>query len=54
MHKILTESQDLTRLAYAAEIPLQEISAGQYTLQMTVIDRIGKTSTSQRIRFEVM
>ncbi|MBD0373015.1 MAG: VWA domain-containing protein [Pyrinomonadaceae bacterium] len=53
MRKISTEAQDLARLAYAAEFPLQEMSVGQYTLQVTAIDRIAKTTTSQRIRFEV-
>jgi hypothetical protein len=53
LRKVSTDSQDLARLAYAAEIPLQEMSAGQYILQVTAIDRIAKTSASQRIRFEV-
>lgn len=51
--KLSTESQDPTHLAYAAEIPLQEMRAGQYVLQVTAIDRIAMTSTSQRVRFEV-
>ncbi|HEX8746985.1 MAG TPA: VWA domain-containing protein, partial [Pyrinomonadaceae bacterium] len=53
LRRVSTESQDLARLAYAAELPLQEMSAGQYILQVTAIDRIAKTSASQRIRFEV-
>ncbi|HEX8174819.1 MAG TPA: VWA domain-containing protein [Pyrinomonadaceae bacterium] len=53
LRRVSTESQDLARLAYAAEIPLQEMSAGQYVLQVTAIDRIAKTSASQRLRFEV-
>ncbi|MBD0373016.1 MAG: hypothetical protein ICV60_19400, partial [Pyrinomonadaceae bacterium] len=53
LRKLSTEAQDLARLAYAAEIPLQEMSAGHYILQVTAIDRIAKTSTSQRVRFEV-
>jgi hypothetical protein len=53
LRRVSTESQDLARLAYAAEIPLQEMSAGRYVLQVTAIDRIAKTSASQRIRFEV-
>jgi hypothetical protein len=53
LRKVSTESQDLARLAYAAEIPLAQMSAGQYVLQVTAIDRIAKTSASQRIRFEV-
>jgi VWFA-related protein len=51
--KLSTESQDPTHLAYAAEIPLQEMRAGQYVLQVTAIDRIANASASQRVRFEV-
>ena len=51
--QLSTESQDPTHLAYAAEIPLQELTAGQYVLQITARDRIAQTSASQRTRFEV-
>jgi hypothetical protein len=53
LRKLENEAQDLARLAYAAEIPLQTMTAGQYVLQVTAIDRIAKTSASQRVRFEV-
>ena len=53
LRKVSTESQDLARLAYAAELPLQEMTAGQYILQVTAIDRVAKTSATQRVRFEV-
>ena len=53
LRKIETESQDFARLAYAAEIPLQTMGVGQYILQVTAIDRIAKTSASQRFKFEV-
>jgi VWFA-related protein len=53
LRKLSMEAQDVARLAYAAEIPLQDMSAGHYVLQVTAIDRIAKTSTSQRVRFEV-
>ncbi|HEX8746428.1 MAG TPA: VWA domain-containing protein, partial [Pyrinomonadaceae bacterium] len=53
MRKISTEAQDASRLIYAAEFPLQEMSVGQYILQVTAIDRIAKTTASQRVRFEV-
>jgi VWFA-related protein len=52
-HQPSTESQDPTHLAYAAEIPLQGLRAGQYVLQVTATDRIAKASTAQRVRFEV-
>jgi VWFA-related protein len=44
---------DLDRLAYAAELPLEALPAGRYVLQVTVIDRIAKTSASQRASFEI-
>jgi hypothetical protein len=53
LRKLSTEAQDPTHLAYAAEIPLQEMRVGQYVLQVTATDRIGKASASQRVRFEV-
>jgi VWFA-related protein len=51
--QLSTESQDLTHLAYAAEIPLQELKPGQYVLQVTAIDRLAKTTAAQKVRFEV-
>ncbi len=44
---------DLTRLPYAAEIPLQDLPVGRYLLKVTVIDRIAKTSASQQLDFQV-
>jgi len=44
---------DLARLAYAAELPLESMTPGHYILQVTVIDRIAKTSASQRTNFEI-
>lgn len=45
--------QDLKRLPYAADIPLSSIPAGRYRLQVTVIDRIAKTSATQHVSFEI-
>lgn len=54
LRKIETEGvADLARLPYAAEIPLNNMSAGRYLLQVTVIDRTTKTSALQRIDFEI-
>jgi VWFA-related protein len=47
------ETTDFARLPYAAEISLDNMLAGRYLLQVTVIDRIAKTSASQRVNFEV-
>jgi VWFA-related protein len=53
VRQLSADTQDPARLAYASEIPLQDISPGQYTLQVTATDRIAKTSTSQKVRFEI-
>ncbi len=54
LRKVATdEKSDFARLPYAAEIPLDNMLAGRYLLQVTVIDRIAKTSASQRVNFEV-
>jgi hypothetical protein len=46
-------TQDLQRLSYAAELPLEEFPAGRYVLLFTAIDRIARTNAVQRIRFEI-
>ena len=54
LHTINTDSAtDLTRIPYAAELKLEGLAAGKYVLQLTVIDRIAKTSSSRRYRFQV-
>lgn len=44
---------DPNRLAYAAELPLELMTPGHYVLQVTIIDRIAKTSAMQRTNFEI-
>src|ERR1043165_848073 len=44
---------DLERIPYAAEIPLTELSPGRYILQVTLIDRVSKQSTSRQTHFDV-
>jgi VWFA-related protein len=44
---------DLTRIPYAAEVNLDTLAPGRYVLQVTVIDRLAKSSASQRVKFEV-
>jgi hypothetical protein len=46
-------AQDLARLPYAAELPLEALLPGRYVLQITAIDRIAKTTVSQRANFEI-
>jgi VWFA-related protein len=52
--KVSTEDfTDLARIPYAAEISLGGLRAGQYILQVTVVDRIAKRSASQQTHFEI-
>jgi VWFA-related protein len=44
---------DLRRLPYAAEVKLDGLQAGHYLLLVTVIDRVAKTSASQKFGFKV-
>jgi VWFA-related protein len=44
---------DLARLPYAAEIPLSELLPGRYLLQVTLIDRVSKQSTTRQTHFDV-
>jgi len=44
---------DLERLPYAAEIPLSELTPGRYLLQVTLIDRVSKQSSSRQTHFDV-
>jgi len=44
---------DIARIPYAAETSLSGLPAGQYILQVTVVDRIAKRSASQQTRFEI-
>src|SRR5215831_19438781 len=47
LHKIQTEDvPDLQRVPYAAEIALKGLPPGAYVLQLTVIDKIAKTSAT--------
>ena len=54
LKKITPEATvDLARLPYAAEIPLNTLLPGRYLLQVTVIDRVSKQSTSRQTHFDV-
>jgi hypothetical protein len=44
---------DLARLPYAAELPLSDLLPGRYLLQVTVIDRIARTSATQSTGFAI-
>jgi VWFA-related protein len=51
--RVSVMGQDAARLPYAAEIPLETLTAGRYILQVTVTDRAAKTSAQQQVRFEI-
>jgi VWFA-related protein len=54
LRKLNTEGvSDLTRIPYAAEIPLGDLQTGRYVLQVALIDRISKQSTTQQTHFDV-
>ncbi|HEY5839696.1 MAG TPA: VWA domain-containing protein, partial [Pyrinomonadaceae bacterium] len=54
LHRISTEgATDMARIPYAADLNLAGLAPGKYVLQLTVIDRIAKTTASQRVRFQV-
>lgn len=44
---------DTKRIPYAAEVALGGLRSGRYVLQISVVDRIAKTSATQQTRFEV-
>ena len=54
LRKIGTDSlTDLSRLPYAAEIPLNHMQPGRYLLQVSIIDRLTKQSTTRQTHFDV-
>ena len=54
LRKLSTEGiADFDHIPYAAEIPLSTLGPGRYVLQVTVIDRVSKRSTSQQTHFDV-
>ena len=54
LRKLETEGMpDLTSLPYAAELSLAGFASGSYALQITAIDRVSKTTVTQRAKFMV-
>lgn len=54
LRKIAADSfTDLARLPYAAEIPLSHLQPGRYLLQVSVIDRVSKQSTTRQTHFDI-
>jgi VWFA-related protein len=54
LHKIQTEGTfDAQRVPYAADVKLDNLQPGAYVLQVTIIDRLGKSSASQKLSFYI-
>lgn len=54
LRKITTDTfTDLARLPYAAEIPVNALQPGRYLLQISIIDRVSKQSTTRQTHFDV-
>lgn len=54
LRKLTTDGvTDLTRIPYAAEIPLNDLLPGRYMLHVTLIDRVSKQSTTRQTHFDV-
>lgn len=54
LRKIASDNlTDLARLPYAAEIPLSNMQPGRYQLQVSLIDRVSKQSTTRQTHFDI-
>jgi hypothetical protein len=54
LHKIPTEGlPDVQRVPYAADVLLDGLAPGAYVLQVTVIDRLAKTSATTKLNFQI-
>lgn len=52
--KISTEGlNDLDRLPYAGDLSLEGLAPGNYVLQISAVDRIAKSTATQRVRLEI-
>jgi hypothetical protein len=45
--------EDLKRIPYAAELSLAGLPAGRYVLQVSIVDRVSKTSATRQTRFDI-
>ena len=54
LRKMQTEgTPDIRRVPYAADVRLDDLSPGAYVLHVTVIDRLGKSSATQKLSFQI-
>jgi VWFA-related protein len=49
--RVSTEGKDPARIPYAAEVPLEGLPPGRYSLRVTVNDRAAKAAATQRVGF---
>jgi VWFA-related protein len=53
-HKLVTAGmEDLARMPYGGDFALSGLPPGRYILQVTITDRVAKTSSTQRTSFDV-
>ncbi|MEK6283268.1 MAG: VWA domain-containing protein [Acidobacteriota bacterium] len=54
LRKVVVEAGgDATRIPYGADIALQTLPAGRYLLQVTITDKVAKTTATQQVSFEI-
>ncbi|HEY3027647.1 MAG TPA: VWA domain-containing protein [Pyrinomonadaceae bacterium] len=54
LRKVVTDANtDLARIVYGGDIALQTLPAGRYLLQVTISDRIARTSAAQQVSFDI-
>ncbi|HYJ87414.1 MAG TPA: VWA domain-containing protein [Pyrinomonadaceae bacterium] len=54
LRKVVVQAgADAARIPYGADIALQTLPAGRYLLQVTITDKVAKTSASQQVSFEI-
>jgi hypothetical protein len=53
LRKVVVEGADAARIPYGANIALQTLPAGRYLLQVTITDKVAKSTASQQVSFEI-
>jgi hypothetical protein len=51
--KMATDSADIDRLPYAADLSPADLIPGRYALRVAVVDRVSTTTATQQARFEI-
>lgn len=46
-------AEDLSRLPYGGDLSLEGLAPGHYIVQLSVVDRIAKTSAAQRVKLDI-